>query len=79
MLQRYEKHERLQKERISSNKSTRSMEIGLTYKWNTKTVQTQAAVPADSQTDVQPQLNIPGEGVFDSLPRKRGGMEEFGL
>lgn len=32
MLQRYEKHERLQKERISSNKSTRSMEIGLTYK-----------------------------------------------
>lgn len=32
MLQRYEKRERLQKERISSNKSTRSMEIGLTYK-----------------------------------------------
>lgn len=44
-----------------------------------ETVQMQTALPADPQTAVQPQLNLPGEGVFDSLPRKRGDMEESGL
>lgn len=30
-----------------------------------ETVQMQTALPADSQTGVQPQLNLAGEGVFN--------------